>query len=48
MQSTNEFVCSQNMLNLKRRLSVEVDQDRRKVLLTLLAEEEAKLRNGKE
>jgi hypothetical protein len=48
MQSTNEFVHSQNVLHLKRRLSVEADQDRRNVLLTLLAEEEAKLHNGKE
>jgi hypothetical protein len=47
MQSTDEFIHSQNVANFKRRLNVELDQDKRTVLLTLLAEEEAKLRKSK-
>jgi hypothetical protein len=47
MQSTDEFIHSQNVANFKRRLNVELDRNKRKVLLTLLAEEEAKLQNTK-
>jgi hypothetical protein len=47
MQSIDEFVHSQNVENLRRQLNADLDQDRRRVLLALLAEEEGKLRNSK-
>lgn len=47
MQNTDELVHHQNVVNLKRQLKVELDQDKRRVLLALVAEEEGKLRNSK-
>ncbi len=46
MQSIDEFVHGQNVVNFKRRLNTELDQGKRKMLLTLLAEEQAKLGNS--
>lgn len=47
MQSTDEFIHGQNVVNLKKRLNIELDQDKRKALLTLVAKEEDKLRVSK-
>jgi hypothetical protein len=46
MQSSDEFIHGQNVANFKSRLNIELDRNKRKVLLTLLAEEEAKVRNS--
>jgi hypothetical protein len=43
MQSIDEFVHSRNVENLRRQLNADLDQDKRRVLLALLAEEEGKL-----
>jgi hypothetical protein len=43
MQSIDEFVHSQNVENLRKQLNADLDQDKRRVLLVLLAEEEGKL-----
>lgn len=47
MQSTYEFVHTQNVVNFKKQLNFELDRDKRRVLLSLLAEEEAKLTTAK-
>lgn len=46
MLNTDKFIHSLNVEIFKSRLNVELDQGKRRVLLTLLAEEEAKLHNS--
>ena len=43
MPFVNEFVARLNIKHFKSKLATETDEAKRKTLLTLLAEEEAKL-----